>query len=313
MHDKYAGKNNLTAVRVAHASVTAKSPSSFGLVFIMDDPLTQGLEPTSKELGRAQGLYALSSQSEMSLLMAMNLVFTTGQFNGSTLTIMGRNPAKPRREMPIIGGSGVFRLARGVASVQSEVMEKLGVLIAMTFLVAIAMPMSHCSNIEGPEEVDEWFQKLPNAKEKVTKLHFFFHDRFAGKHDVTAVRVAHASVTAKSPTSFGLVFIMDDPLTEEFKFTSKEIGRAQGLYAFSGRDELSLLMSYNLVFTSGEFNGSTLTVLGRNPAVPHREMPIVGGSGVFRLARGVASAQLREFNMTTGNAVIEYNVVVIHY
>ncbi|KAK6282852.1 hypothetical protein POUND7_016677 [Theobroma cacao] len=187
-------------------------------------------------------------------------------------------------------------------------MEKLAALM-MIFL--LAMPMGHCS-IEGPEEVDEWFHKLPHAKEKVTKLHFFFHDRFAGKN-ISAVRVAHASSTAKSPTAFGLVFIMDDPLTEGLKPTTKELGRAQGLYAFSGREELSLLMAMNLVFTSGEYNGSTLTVLGRNPAVPHREMPIIGGSGVFRLARGIASAQLREFNTTTGNALIEYNAVVIHY
>ncbi|KAE8680037.1 Dirigent protein 21 [Hibiscus syriacus] len=190
-------------------------------------------------------------------------------------------------------------------------MEKLGIPV-MILLVAIAMQMVDCVE-EGAKEVEEWFDKLPYAKQKVTKLHFFFHDRFAGKHNITAVRVAHGPGTDKSPTSFGLVFVMDDPLTEGMKPTTKELGRAQGLYAFSGRDELSLLMSFNLVFTTGEFNGSTLTILGRNPAVPHREMPIVGGSGVFRLACGVASAQLRSFNMTTGNALIEYNVVVIHY
>ncbi|GMJ09743.1 hypothetical protein like AT2G21100 [Hibiscus trionum] len=190
-------------------------------------------------------------------------------------------------------------------------MERWGILV-MILLVAVAMQMVDCVD-EGAKEVEEWFDKLPYAKQKVTNLHFFFHDRFAGRHNITAVRVAHGSGTDKSPTSFGLVFIMDDPLTEGLIPTSKQLGRAQGLYAFSGRHELSLLMSFNLVFTTGEFNGSTLTVLGRNPAVPHREMPIVGGSGVFRLARGVASAKLREFNMTTGNAIIEYNVVVLHY
>ncbi|OMO92817.1 Plant disease resistance response protein [Corchorus olitorius] len=174
--------------------------------------------------------------------------------------------------------------------------------------------MAHCSN-EGIKEVEEWFQKLPNAKEKVTKLHFFFHDRFAGEQNLTAVRVARASVTDTSATQFGLVSIMDDPLTEGFEPTSKEIGRAQGLYAFSGRDEMSMLMAMNLVFTTGDFNGSTLTILARNPAgPPYRELPIIGGSGVFRLARGVALAQMHEFNLvTTGYAIVEYDVVVIHY
>ncbi|KAE8667854.1 Disease resistance-responsive (dirigent-like protein) family protein [Hibiscus syriacus] len=158
-------------------------------------------------------------------------------------------------------------------------MEKL--VIPLLMILLVAMQMVDCVE-EGAKEVEEWFDKLPYAKQKVTKLHFFFHDRFAGKHNITAVRVAHGPDIDKSPTSFDLVFIMDDPLTEGMKPTTKELGRAQG---------------------------PTLTVLGRNPAVAHREMPIVGGSGVFRLARGVASAQLRSFNMTTGDALIEYNVV----
>ncbi|XVF67886.1 hypothetical protein PTKIN_Ptkin10aG0158000 [Pterospermum kingtungense] len=171
--------------------------------------------------------------------------------------------------------------------------------------------MAHFAS-EGAEEVAEWFDKLPYAKEKVTKLHFFMHDKFAGDN-AASVRVAHANVTDKSPNFFGLVFIMDDPIREGMKPSSKELGRAQGLYAFSGQEKMSLLMAYNLVFTTGEYNGSTLTVLGRNPAMPHREMPIVGGSGVFRLARGAASVRLRYLNNTTGKALIEYNVVVIHY
>ncbi|OMO92819.1 Plant disease resistance response protein [Corchorus olitorius] len=104
---------------------------------------------------------------------------------------------------------------------------------------------------------------------------------------------------------------MDDPLTEGLEPTSKELGRAQGLYALSSQTEMSLLMAMNLVFTTGQFNGSTLTIMGRNHPSPYREMTIIGGSGVFRLARGVALAQARFFNTT--NALVEYNVFVIHY
>lgn len=191
-------------------------------------------------------------------------------------------------------------------------MEKLGALV-MFFLVALPL-MGHCVVAEGAEEVNEWFNKLPDAKEKVTKLHFFMHDTFGGNNHLTAVTVAKATSTDKSPTAFGQVSIMDDPLRETIDPTSKELGRAQGLYAFSGQENMSLLMAYNLAFTTGRYNGSTLTVLGRNPAVLQpREMPIIGGSGVFRLARGVATANLRYFNMTVGKALIEYHVVVIHY
>ncbi|CAM8932344.1 unnamed protein product [Rhodiola kirilowii] len=42
-------------------------------------------------------------------------------------------------------------------------------------------------------------------------------------------------------------------------------------------------------------------------------MPILGGTGVFRLARGVAIANTYYFNMTTFDAIVEYNVALLHY
>lgn len=92
------------------------------------------------------------------------------------------------------------------------------------------------------------------------------------------------------------------------------MGRAQGLYASASQSEDALLMSMNLAFTEGKFNGSSLTVLGRNAVVEAvREMPIIGGSGLFRFARGYAQAKTLTFNATTGDAVVEYNVFVFHY
>ncbi|KAK6240790.1 Dirigent protein - like 7 [Theobroma cacao] len=189
-------------------------------------------------------------------------------------------------------------------------MEKLAALVICW--LAMVMPMGQCS-IEGPEEVYNWFHKLPYAEEKVSKLHFYFHDALSGKNP-TAVRVAQASGSAKSPTFFGVVFVIDDPLTEGPEATSKELGRAQGLYGSDGKEEVSLLMAMDFVFTSGKYNGSSLTVLGRNPVFhPLREMPIIGGTGVFRLARGIATVKTRSLNTTTGDAIAEYHVVVIHY
>ncbi|KAK0591973.1 hypothetical protein LWI29_011140 [Acer saccharum] len=73
-------------------------------------------------------------------------------------------------------------------------------------------------------------------------------------------------------------------------------------------------MVLNFVFVEGEFNGSNLSVLGRNAVFSDvREMPIVGGSRVFRFARGYAQAKTYSWNPKTGNAVVEYNVYVLHY
>uniref|UniRef100_A0A2N9IJS9 Dirigent protein n=1 Tax=Fagus sylvatica TaxID=28930 RepID=A0A2N9IJS9_FAGSY len=163
------------------------------------------------------------------------------------------------------------------------------------------------STIEDPKEVDEWFQKLQYSKEKVSRLHFYFHDIVSDKNQ-SAVEVAKASITKKSPTFFGLVNIFDDPLTEGPEPTSKLVGRAQGLYGSADQQELGLLVAMNLAFTTGKFNGSSLTVLGRNAALqPLREMPIIGGTGAFRLARGFVTAKTHLFNITT--AIVEYHVV----
>ncbi|CAF2079124.1 unnamed protein product, partial [Brassica napus] len=64
--------------------------------------------------GQAQGFYAGASQHETSFLMAMNFAFKTGKYNGSTITILGRNTIFSEvRKMSVVGGRGIFRLARG--------------------------------------------------------------------------------------------------------------------------------------------------------------------------------------------------------
>ncbi|XP_008789330.1 dirigent protein 22-like [Phoenix dactylifera] len=148
-------------------------------------------------------------------------------------------------------------------------------------------------------------------RQKVSHLHFFFHDVVSGRN-ATAMPVTDPVMPL--PSSFGKTVMMDDLLTEGPEPTSKPVGRAQGMYAFAAQQELGLLMVMNLVFTEGKYNGSVLTVLGRNPVLHRvREMPVVGGSGLFRFARGYAQAQTHWFNPNTGDAIVEYNAYVLHY
>ncbi|KAL4616125.1 hypothetical protein ACB092_07G176600 [Castanea dentata] len=175
-------------------------------------------------------------------------------------------------------------------------------LVLLLFSLGMAMQLVQ-SIKEDPEKVDEWIQK-------------------------------------NHPPCLDYSNIFDDPLTEGPEPTSKLVGRAQGLYGSAGQQEVDLLMAMNLVklvlfewqgicASKGTFSQSyvrgcyfgvsccgytfSISLLGKNSAMQLvREMPIVGGIGLFRLARGYAIAQMHGFDLTTGDAIVGYNVTVVH-
>ncbi|KAK6136639.1 hypothetical protein DH2020_029622 [Rehmannia glutinosa] len=115
-----------------------------------------------------------------------------------------------------------------------------------------------------------------------------------------------------SPTFFGLVLAFDDPVRKGPNPNSEIVGWAQRLVVFASLEEISLHMTYDIVFTSGEFNGSTLNLVGRNPLTrDYREFSVVGGPGAFQLARGFV-VDRTVFN-STYDAIFEYNVTQIDH
>ncbi|CAK9148501.1 unnamed protein product [Ilex paraguariensis] len=154
-------------------------------------------------------------------------------------------------------------------------------------------------------------------KEKETHLHFFLHDIVTGKNP-TAVKLAQANLTTSvynNPTLFGYTFVVDDPLTVGPEPKSKVIGNAQGVYVSSNQGKDLVLVFYlDFGFTTGKFNGSSISVFSRNPvADPEVELAVVGGRGKFRMKRGFAMLKIVSFNPTLSNAVVECHVTVLHY
>lgn len=194
-------------------------------------------------------------------------------------------------------------------------MEKL--LVALTLcqvLIAMMKPTAVAIIGQSPKEVEDWLSNLNQSKPlKVTKLHFYCHDSTNADKNLTAVYVAKAPISSKPPF-FGSFSLMDDPLTAGSDISSKRVGYAKGFYATSSLEKISLLTGAVFVFTEGKYNGSTIVFLGNNPIMEEcREMPVIGGTGVFRLARGVVTLQTYFFNFTMGVAVVEMSVVVLHY
>ncbi|MBA0607623.1 hypothetical protein Godav_019899, partial [Gossypium davidsonii] len=103
--------------------------------------------------------------------------------------------------------------------------------------------------------------------------------------------IARPTITQASSFQFGRLFAIDDPLILEPKPRLTFIGNAQGLYVSSSRDPVVFpsVMYTNFTFTSGRFNGSSFSLFSRNLFLDKvRELAIVGGRGVFRMARGFA-------------------------
>ncbi|KAL5788817.1 hypothetical protein ACOSP7_005766 [Xanthoceras sorbifolium] len=137
-------------------------------------------------------------------------------------------------------------------------------------------------------------------KEKVTNLYFFFHDTLSGKNP-SAVLIAKPSLPNNNDTSqssFGSLYAVDDPLT---------VSSGQGSVQ-------TLVVYFDFGFTTGELNGSAITVFSRNPVIEmERELAVIGGRGRFRMARGFAQLKTYTVDLTNGDAIVEYNVTVIHY
>ena len=160
------------------------------------------------------------------------------------------------------------------------------------------------------ELIEQSHIRLPSQKrDRHTRLHFYFHDILDSDHP-TSVKI----VNPPGSSPFGATYMVDVPLTAEPDLNSTLIGRAQGTYALaSQQNDFAFKMDINFVFIEGIYKGSTLTMLGRNAILDAvREMPIVGGTGAFRFARGYALAKTIWYNSTSGNAIEEFNVTICH-
>lgn len=189
-------------------------------------------------------------------------------------------------------------------------MGKLGAILMILSLI-IATSSVHAKSQMSKQE-KAWFRNLCRGKKKVAKLHFYLQDELSGPSK-TVYEVSRSNITSISPTSFGQVRVLDNLMTAGPGRNSTELGRAQGLITFADLKESALAMNINFVFTSGKYNGSTLCILGRNPILGRdRELPIVGGSGVFRMAQGYSISNTYSYDPVADYGILEYTIYVTY-
>lgn len=177
----------------------------------------------------------------------------------------------------------------------------------------IATPYSH-ARIQIPTAAagNAWVQTIIKGSENITKLHFYVHDVRAGPN-ATLYGVANASITSTSATSFGQVNVFDDLITAEPDINAEEVARAQGTTVSADLEVRAVAINMNFYITSGEFSGSTVSIAGRNPVTEaSRELPVVGGTGAFRFARGYAVTTTYLNDAEANYSILEYTVYVTY-
>lgn len=173
-------------------------------------------------------------------------------------------------------------------------MERLCTIVVI--LSSLFLACTHAITAKGADDAENWLKNRSQRKEKFAKLRFYVQDRVEGPN-ATVWEVARAEITAGSPTVFGQVRVFDDLITAGPDPSSRKLGRAQGLITYADFHQPALAMNLNIIFTAGRFNGSTLSIAGRNPILSaDRELPVVGGTGLFRMARGFSISNTHSYD-----------------
>ncbi|CAA0834504.1 Dirigent protein 23 [Striga hermonthica] len=154
---------------------------------------------------------------------------------------------------------------------------------------------------------DSWLETLnPTEEEKFTKLHFYIHDFVSGPNQ-TVYNVAESSITSKSDSWFGRVQVVDHLMTTDPDIGSEKVGRVQGVHVLSDLHVAAISVNWNFLFE----DGSTILVLGRLVAFAKEgELAIVGGTGKYLMARGVAYKTTLRMDPDTFNSIMEYTMYV---
>jgi hypothetical protein len=146
-----------------------------------------------------------------------------------------------------------------------------------------------------------------DAAKRSTHLTVYMHDTL----NVTTglMTTGTRPVPADPRYRFGDMYAIDDPLTAGPDAASPAVGRAQGFYIFASQTEIALFFCFNVVFTSGPHNGSTIAVLARNVfADKVRELPVVGGTGAFRSVTGYGLLRTQSYNAGNYAAVLKIDL-----
>ncbi|XP_019422681.1 PREDICTED: disease resistance response protein 206-like [Lupinus angustifolius] len=166
-------------------------------------------------------------------------------------------------------------------------------LIISTLLLLLLITMGSSSSPTNPRQ---------RVHVPCKRLVFYFHDIIYNGHNfknatstiVGAPSWANKTILANQ-NHFGDLVIFDDPITLDNNLHSPQVGRAQGFYIYDKKEIFTSWLSFSFVFNSTHHKG-TLNFAGADPLMNKtRDISVIGGTGEFFMARGVATLSTDAF------------------
>ncbi|KAL6841914.1 hypothetical protein ACP4OV_028426 [Aristida adscensionis] len=116
---------NATSAAATQPTGLGNASYNFGELVVFDDVVTAGQALASPPVARAQGFYFFNKKEGPNAWFAFSLVFNSTAHKG-TLNLMGADViAEKKRDISVVGGTGDFFMARGVATLSTDDIEGL--------------------------------------------------------------------------------------------------------------------------------------------------------------------------------------------
>ncbi|RZC86255.1 hypothetical protein C5167_007438 [Papaver somniferum] len=137
--------------------------------------------------------------------------------------------------------------------------------------------------------------KLLKNKLPCKNFTLYLHDTlFNGRNAAKATSSAVTNATGISKFHFGELVVFDDPLTLDQHKLSNPVARAQGFYFYDMKNTYNAWLAFSIVFNSSDFKG-ILNLMGADMMDQKtRDVSVVGGTGDFFMARGIATLKTEE-------------------
>ncbi|XP_077249609.1 dirigent protein 5-like [Tasmannia lanceolata] len=128
------------------------------------------------------------------------------------------------------------------------------------------------------------------------RLVLYYHDIiYNGRNTENATSTIAANSNILGNFNFGKLVVFDDPMTIDQNYLSAPVARAQGFYFYDMKTTYNAWFAYSLVFNSTQYKG-TLNLMGADMMDEEtRDISVVGGTGDFFMARGIATFRTDTF------------------